>query len=124
MSDISCIIPAYNERKNIGGVLSAVKDHPLIKEVIVVDDCSSDGTGDFVKSQILLSGNIRLITHAINGGKSRSVYDGIKNSTGSHLFFLDADLEHVTAEDITRLIEPVTSGFADLTISLRGNTPS
>lgn len=120
MSDISCIIPAYNERKNIGGVLSAVKDHPLIKEVIVVDDCSSDGTGDFVRG---LGGNIKLVTHERNTGKSRAVYDGIQRSSGTHLFFLDADLQNVTAEDITKLIEPVTSGFADITISLRGNTP-
>ncbi len=120
MNEVSCIIPAYNEQKNIGGVLAAVKDHPLIKEVIVIDDCSKDGTGDFVQS---LGGNIHLIRHEKNTGKSGAVYDGIKAATGTHLFFLDADLQNVTPQTITQLIEPVTNGFADVTISLRGNTP-
>jgi glycosyltransferase involved in cell wall biosynthesis len=119
MKDVSCIIPAYNERAHIAAVLRAVDGHPDIKEVIVVDDHSSDGTGDVVSG----FPGVRLITHQHNRGKSRSVYDGIKASTGSYIFLLDADLQNVTINDISRLIEPVVSGRADASISLRGNSP-
>ncbi|MFH0852448.1 MAG: glycosyltransferase family 2 protein [bacterium] len=116
---ISCIIPAFNEGPRIDGVLAAAHKHPLLNEIIVVDDCSADGTKDVVKK----FDGIRLIVHEKNYGKSKAIVTGIKEASGDFLLFLDADLVGLTAKNISDLIEPVISGQADISISLRGNTP-
>lgn len=119
MIKISCIIPAYNEASRIGNVLEIVSTHALIDEVIVVDDGSSDG----IKEIVGAFKNVRLITHAKNRGKSAAVHTGINASTGEFLLFLDADLIGLTEENITGLLTPVLQGRADMSLSLRGNTP-
>ena len=116
---ISCIIPAYNEAGRIAKVLEAVSNHPLVAETIVVDDGSSDGTKDIVKT----FPDIRLISHETNKGKSMALYTGINAAEGDTLLFLDADLISLTPKDITDLIEPVSNGIAKVSISLRNNTP-
>lgn len=119
MQTVSCIIPAYNEGPRIRGVLSAVHRHPLISETIVVDDGSHDDTASVVRQ----FPDIRLVTHERNRGKSQAVVTGIRHAHGEFLFFLDADLLGVTPEAISALIEPVVSGQADISISLRKNAP-
>ncbi|MDP3004025.1 MAG: glycosyltransferase family 2 protein [Candidatus Azambacteria bacterium] len=115
MSKISCIIPAYNEEPRIGAVLRAVYEHPLIDEIIVVDDGSKDRTEDVVKK----FKGVQLIVHEKNKGKSQTVVDGIVRSKGDLIFLLDADLIGLTPKDISDLIEPVLSHKADISISLR-----
>jgi glycosyltransferase involved in cell wall biosynthesis len=119
MIKVSCIIPAYNEAARIGNILEPAYRHPLIDELIVVDDASSDGTSDVVKKY----DSIRLIRHEKNQGKSRAIVSGVETSKGQYLFFLDADLIGLTAENITDLIRPVISDEADISISLRKNAP-
>jgi len=119
MQKVSCIIAAYNEHDRIGNVLKVVNDHPLLEEVIVVDDGSKDNTADVV----LQFSNVRLIVQPKNHGKSFAVYTGLKNCKSDLVFFLDADLIGLTANDITNLIHPVTQGIADISISLRKNSP-
>ena len=119
MTKISCIIPAYNEGKRIRNVLEVVAVHPLIDEVIVIDDGSIDET----KKVALEFKKVKLIVHERNLGKSASLYDGIKESSGNYLFFIDADLTYLNAQNITDMIAPVTSGMADVSLSLRKNTP-
>jgi glycosyltransferase involved in cell wall biosynthesis len=116
---LSCIIPAYNEAARIGRVLSVVTECPHIDEIIVIDDCSRDSTGEVVKQ----FPGVTLLTHAQNKGKSASVYDGIEKAKGDVLLFLDADLEHLTVENLEKLILPVLNQKADISISLRGNAP-
>ncbi len=115
MASVSCIIPAYNEALRIGRVLSVTTTHPLIHEVIAVDDGSTDATtqtiGSFEK--------VRLITQPRNTGKSGAICAGIRASTCEYLLFLDADLIGLTEDDITALLLPVINGTADATISLR-----
>lgn len=115
---ISCLIPAYNEAVRIGFVLDAALHHPLIDEVIVIDDGSTDDTARIAARQ-----GVRLLHMARNGGKTRALAAGIALSTGDTLLFLDADLTGLTAGDITRLIRPVACGQADTAISLRRNAP-
>lgn len=119
MPKITCIIPAYNEGPRIEGVLKIVDKHPMLHEVIVIDDCSKDNTSEMVKK----FPGVRLIRHEVNKGKSQAVVTGIKESTGDFLFFLDADLIGLSREAISELIEPVASGKADISISLRVNSP-
>lgn len=123
MKKLSCIIPTYNEAPRIAGILSTVAAHPLIDEVIVVDDGSKDNTREIVQGLILQFPKVRLIVHEKNTGKSGAISTGIKASVGEYIIFIDADLLGVTTQDLTNLIEPVLSGNADVTISLRRNTP-
>lgn len=119
MIRVSCIIPAYNEEPRIGTVLRAVDGHPLIDETIVVDDGSQDRTEDIVKK----FKGVQLIIHKKNKGKSQTVVDGIIQSKGDIIFLLDADLIGLTPQDISDLIEPILSRQADISISLRKNSP-
>ena len=116
---ISCVIAAYNEEKSIATVLRAVSGHPLLREVIVVDDGSRDRTSDIVKQ----FPDVTLIRHPVNKGKTISVADGIAAAAGDFICALDADLIGITADSVTRLIVPVTEGIAAVSISLREQYP-
>lgn len=116
---ISCIIPAYNEEAGIGNTLSVVT--PLLgsalHEVIVIDDCSLDKTKEIIKS----FASVKFIEHSVNGGKSRTVADGIRASTGDYILLLDADLRFLNAQNIIDLIDPIQSNKAKVAISYRKN---
>lgn len=116
---ISCIIPAYNEEKSIANTLRAVLQVHELFEVIVVNDCSTDATGEIVEK----FPNVKLINNEKNKGKSRSIVSGIEASAGDHLLLLDADLLGINPETIKKLLLPVQSGRADVVISFRENTP-
>jgi len=120
MAKISCIIPAYNEGLRIEAVLRVVYGHPLIDEIIVVDDASKDNTQSIVKK----FPDIRLIVNKENKGKSFSVATGIIESSGDYILMLDADLHGLRSEDITSLVDPVKKGKADVSMSIRKNTPA
>ncbi len=117
MNKISCIICAFNEEPRINIVLNALIGHPLIDEVIVVDDGSTDGT----KTSVEKYKWVKLISHPNNLGKSQAVRTGILNSKNELLMFLDADLRNITDQDITALVLPVLENKSDITISTRKN---
>lgn len=123
MKKISCIIPTYNEAPRIEGILTTVARHAMIDEVIVVDDGSKDATQQIVGNLIAKYPKIRLIVHEVNTGKSGAIATGIRASVGDYIVFIDADLTGVTEENLSALIAPVLDGTADVTISLRKNTP-
>lgn len=116
---VSCVIPAYNEAPRIAAVLQTVAAHPLIDEVIVVDDGSSDGTAEVAAT---IPG-VRLIQQNPNRGKSWAVSVGIEAARHELILLLDSDLLGLAPEAISALIDPVRSGRADVSISLRGNAP-
>ncbi|PLZ01287.1 glycosyl transferase [Burkholderia sp. WAC0059] len=115
---VSCIICAYNEAPRIGKVLAAASVHPLLDEVIVVDDGSTDGTAEVVKG----FPSVRLITCATNGGKSAAMAIGVAAAQNKLLMLLDADLKGLATEHITALAAPVLGGTADISLSLRQNS--
>lgn len=119
MDKISCIISAFNEHDRIATVLQAVHNHPKLFEVIVVDDGSIDHTDEVVKS----FPGIQLIKQEKNQGKSMAVFTGISRATGNIIFLLDADLVGLTKDNITDMVEPVLANRADITISIRKNSP-
>ena len=115
---VSCVISAYNEEARIGEVLKVLSAHPDVDEIIVVDDGSTDRTANIVARFPA----VRLIRFATNIGKSQALVEGIKASQHDLLLFIDADLVGMNAENVRALVEPVKSGRADMTMSLRKNS--
>lgn len=117
---VSCIIPAYNEGPRIAAVLSVTCAHPLVDEVIVVDDASSDDTA----AQITRFNRVQLIRQPRNRGKSAAIAAGLRAARGDVVLFLDSDLLGLDANAVQALLLPVIHDRADATISLRGNAPA
>lgn len=114
---LSVVIAALNEEPRIGNVLKIVCGHPLVSEVIVINDGSEDKTGEIAKSF-----GAKVITHPERKGKTISIHEGIKQTTENVIMLLDADLSGLKAEYIGELAEPVLSDKVDFTMSLRGNS--
>lgn len=115
---ISCIVCAYNEADRIRHILNAVRGHPALSEVIVVNDGSTDDT----EARLAGEPGIRLISYAPNQGKTHALGRGIAAAQGEFLMLLDADLCGITASDIQALADPVLQGRTDVSISLRRNS--
>lgn len=101
---ITCIIPAYNEELGIEGVLKAAVNHPLLVEILVVDDGSTDCTPMILNDW---KHRIKVITHQKNKGKKEAVKTGLLTASQPYVLFLDADLVNLTRKDIDRPIKPV-----------------
>ncbi|MDD5692864.1 MAG: glycosyltransferase family 2 protein [Patescibacteria group bacterium] len=114
---VSVIIAAYNEEPRIAKVLSVVENHPLVDEVIVVNDGSKDKTSEVVKKY-----KVTLIENEKNLGKTLSVKRGIEKARNDIVLMLDADLVGLTSKSINALVIPVINGKVDWTLSLRGNS--
>lgn len=125
MTMLSIIVPAYNEEKTIGEILSrvlAVKVKGIEKiEVIVVDDGSRDNTAVIVSEMTRKYKIITLIQHKKNKGKGSAVITGIKAATGDILLIQDADLEYNPA-DIPKLVEPILTKKARVVYGTRLRT--
>jgi glycosyltransferase involved in cell wall biosynthesis len=118
---LSIIIPVYNEEKTILEVLDRVKKEVIPgveKEMIVVDDCSTDSTRQKLKN---IKGNdSKIIFHEKNGGKGAAVKTGIKNATGDYIIIQDADLEY-HPKFIKDLIRPILEKKAEVVYGTRLN---
>ena len=117
---LSVIIPVYNERRTVLKLLRQVARQPLSlhKELIIIDDCSSDGTREFLRDtdlQELLGGGantVKLVLHEKNRGKGAGVRTGLEHATGELVLIQDADLEY-DPRDYPALIAPILEGHAD-----------
>ncbi|HEY4935478.1 MAG TPA: glycosyltransferase family 2 protein [Puia sp.] len=127
---LSIIIPTYNEAKTIPLILDRVFAvdliHNLQKEVILVDDSSTDATEEVLLNyQATHPGmNIQYYKHEVNHGKGAAIQTGIKKATGEYLIIQDADLEY-DPEEINKLLKPVIRVSADVVFGSRfmGDNP-
>jgi len=104
---VSIIIPAYNERETISEALRRVRAVECEKEIIVVDDASTDGTSQILEREA----GIVLVRHTDNQGKGMAIRSALRVATGDVIVVQDADLEYSPA-DIPRLVEPIALGAA------------
>jgi glycosyltransferase involved in cell wall biosynthesis len=121
MQTISCVICAYNEERRIRTILSAVVGHPLLAEVIVVNDGSTDETHALLASY---GDKIKLISYPQNRGKTHALTLGLGAASSELVMLLDADLKGVMPENISALAEPILTGRSDVSLSLRANSLS
>jgi glycosyltransferase involved in cell wall biosynthesis len=115
-SSLSVIVPCYNEERTIGFLLNSVMSQKIVKEVIVVDDHSTDSSLRIIES--IKSNKLKLIKNQNNMGKGFAVRKGISLATGSLVIIQDADLEYNPA-DYQKLARPIISGVADVVYGSR-----
>ena len=115
---LSIVIPCYNERSTIEAVIDAVRAAPGgEKEIIVVDDCSRDGSGELLEGPLRAKVD-RVLRHPVNRGKGAALRTGIAHATGDIVIIQDADLEY-DPQQYPLLIEPILQDKADVVYGSR-----
>ena len=118
MTTVSIVIPCFNEFETIETIIDAVLASPVPnKEVIIVDDCSTDGTREVLREKIEPR-VARVIFHESNQGKGAALRTGFKAATGDIVLIQDADLEY-DPRDYERLLAPIVEGRADVVFGSR-----
>ena len=124
ISTLSIVIPAYNEGMTIHLILDKVKDVTLInnirKEIILVNDCSTDNTDEAIKKYMSDNQSLKIqyYKHEVNMGKGAALHTGIRKASGDLLIIQDADLEY-DPNEYNLLLEPILNGHADVVYGSR-----
>ena len=114
---LSVVVPVYNERDTLSEIVRQIRAVPLSKEIIVVDDASTDGTRELLTS-IKPAADLRVLLHEQNRGKGAAVRTGFAHATGNVVIIQDADLEY-DPRQYGRLIQPILDGKADVVYGSR-----
>jgi len=124
ISKLSIIIPAYNEGPTIHLILDKIREVVLIqgikKELIIVNDCSTDNTEESIMNYISLHPelDVQYFSHEVNQGKGAALHTGISKASGEFLIIQDADLEY-DPQEYNLLLQPIVSGDADVVYGTR-----
>ena len=113
--ELAVLIPVYNERDTIDELLSAVLAVDVDKQVIVVDDCSTDGTSEILDKW---QDRVKLLRHSTNRGKGTAVRTALTAATSDAIIIQDADMEY-DPEDYKRLLAPIERGEAQVIYGVR-----
>jgi glycosyltransferase involved in cell wall biosynthesis len=114
---LSVVIPVYNEEQWVGELVRRVKAVPIPKEIILVDDCSTDNTRA-VLAELEQEEGVRVVLQEVNQGKGAALREGFRHATGDVVVVQDADLEYDPSE-YPRLIQPILEDRADVVFGSR-----
>ena len=114
---LSVIMPVYNERETLSEILAQVRVVGLEKEIVVVDDGSTDGTRDILREEEK-KGDLKVFYHEANQGKGAAVRTGLEHASGDVIIIQDADLEYDPRE-YPRLLKPILEGEAEVVYGSR-----
>lgn len=118
---LSIVIPVYNESKTISTIVDAVqavKLDGIRKEIVIVNDCSTDNTAQILEDLSARHENLRVFHHAVNQGKGAALRTGFASCTGDWVIIQDADLEY-DPNEYRILLEPILAGKADVVFGSR-----
>jgi len=114
---LSVVIPVYNEKQWIRELVRRVEAVPIPKEIVIVDDCSTDGTRDILR-ELESHDDVRIVYQPHNQGKGAALREGFRHAVGDAVLVQDADLEYDPAE-YARLIQPIIENQADVVYGSR-----
>ena len=120
---VTAVMPVYNEAATVTEVAQAILAQPLVRELVIVDDCSRDGTWEKLAGLDRSDARIQLVRHEFNRGKGAALRTGIGLATSEIVIIQDADLEYDPAE-YGRLVAPIRSGKADVVFGSRFHSGS
>lgn len=115
---LSVVIPVYNEKDTFLNLLDRVRQTPFDKEIILVEDCSTDGTRDIVKKLAEEDTSLKCVFHEKNMGKGAALATGFKQVEGDIVIIQDADLEY-NPEEYPVILAPILDGRADIVYGSR-----
>lgn len=115
---LSVVVPVYNEETTLGEVVRKLLSVPCLLEIIIVDDCSTDGTEAVARQLAEMHSHVRLVQHERNAGKTAALKTGFALTTGQVVIVQDADLEYDPVE-IYGVIRPILEGHADVVFGSR-----
>ncbi len=115
---VSVVVPCFNEKSTIMDLLASVIAAPFAKEILVVDDGSTDGTRDILTTQAAALPGVRILLQEKNQGKGAALRRGFAEATGHIVIVQDADLEYDPGE-IPKVIQPIVDGHADVVYGSR-----
>lgn len=117
--DVTAIVPAYNEESTVEGVIRTLVSSGLFREVIVVDDGSTDGTGEAARSS-----GARVITSESNMGKGAAMSRGVEEADTDAVCFFDADLRGLNRNNVLAVVSPVTRGEVGMNVGIVDRGPA
>lgn len=120
MKKLSIVIPVYNEAATIAEIVGLVRsvDIGMEKEILLVDDCSRDGTREVLEKMEKVQADLKVLFHDVNKGKGAALRTGFAAATGDIVLIQDADLEY-DPKEYPRLLQPILEGHADVVFGSR-----